>query len=148
MRISDRIVLMQHGEVWQSGDARTLYEKPADLGVARFFCDLNEVAGRVKNGQLATPVGLFAAPHLQEGQAGIAAIRPQSIALRAPGFCLPGRILDRRFAGEVELLDVAVQALEQPLKLRGRDFAPARPGDDVGIDIKAREVLVFAATPA
>lgn len=148
MRISDRIVLMRQGDVWQIGDARTLYEKPADLGVARFFCDLNEVAGRVKSGQLATPVGLFPAPHLQEGQAGIAAIRPQSIALRAPGFCLPGRILDRRFVGEVELLDVAVQGLEQPLKLRGRDFAPARPGDDVGIDIKAREVLVFAATPA
>lgn len=143
MRIADRIVLMRKGRVVQVGDAGTIYREPVDLAAARFFCDLNEVPGLVKSGKLETPLGAFPAPGLAEGAAGIAAIRPQSIRLRAPGFCLPGRVLERRFLGEVDLLDLAVQGTEAPLRMRGRDVMPVEPGADIGIDIDAREVLVF-----
>ncbi|CAN1565803.1 PotA ABC-type spermidine/putrescine transport systems, ATPase components [Rhabdaerophilaceae bacterium] len=148
MRIADRIVLMRDGHVVQVDEARAIYERPADLAAARFFCDLNEVPGQVRNGMLVTSIGSFPALGLADGQAGIAAIRPQSIHLRAPGFCLPGRVLSRRFLGEVDLVDLAVQGLDTPLRLRGRDVMSAEPGADVGIDIKAREVLVFVGGAA
>lgn len=148
MRIADRIVLMRHGRVVQVADARTIYHEPVDLEAARFFCDLNEVPGRVRNGLLATPVGNFPAHGLAEGQPGLAAIRPQSIRLRSPGFCLPGRVLERRFLGELELFDLAVQGLEAPLRMRAREQVPFRPGADVGLEIDPREVLVFATGEA
>ncbi|MCU0819108.1 MAG: ABC transporter ATP-binding protein [Beijerinckiaceae bacterium] len=144
MRIADRIVLMRTGRVVQVGDARAIYHQPVDLEAARFFCDLNEVQGIVRNGGLTTPVGTFPANGLAEGCLGIAAIRPQSIRLRAPGFCLPGRVLERRFLGELELFDLAVQGLDAPLRMRARESVPFQPGADVGIEIDPREVLVFA----
>lgn len=148
MRIADRIVLMRKGRVVQVGDARSIYARPVDLAAARFFCDLNEVSGRVRQGKLETPLGFFPAPHLTEGAAGIAAIRPQSIRLRAAGCGMPGRVLERRFLGEVDLVDLAVQGLETPLRMRGRDVMSAATGADVGLEIEPSEVLVFGAQEA
>lgn len=148
MRIADRIVLMRKGRVVQVGEASAIYREPVDLASARFFCDLNEVPGFVKAGRLETPLGAFPAPGLAEGASGIAAIRPQSIRIRAPGFCLPGRVVERRFLGEVDLVDLVVQGFEAPLRMRGRDIMPAGPGADVGVDIDAREVLVFGTQEA
>jgi iron(III) transport system ATP-binding protein len=57
---------------------------------ARFFCDLNEVEGRCRDGRVATPIGIFEAPGLPEGTAAAVCIRPQGVRLRPPAFCIPG----------------------------------------------------------
>ena len=61
------------------------------------------------------------------------------------GFCLPGRLLSRRFLGEVELVQVAVQGLDHPLQARVRGPVLVNAGEDVGVEIDPDEVLVFAA---
>ncbi|HEV2558516.1 MAG TPA: ABC transporter ATP-binding protein [Microvirga sp.] len=147
MMIADRIVLMRSGQIVQQGTAEEIYGRPADLFAARFFCDFNEVEGIVANRQVSTPVGLFPAPHLAEGAGAIVCIRPQGVRLRPPGFCLPGRVVSRRFLGEVDLVHVIVNGLERPLQARNREKASGEPGSDVGVDIDPNEVLVFAAPP-
>jgi iron(III) transport system ATP-binding protein len=147
MRIADRIVLMRAGRIVQQGTAEDLYRRPADLFAARFFCDFNEVEGTVRGGRVSTPVGLFPAPGLEEGAAAVVCIRPQAVRLRAPGFCMPGRVLSRRFLGEVDLVHVAVQGLERPLQARTRESFRPGEGKDVGVDLDSDEVLVFAASP-
>jgi iron(III) transport system ATP-binding protein len=144
MRMADRIVLMREGRIAQTGTAADLYRAPVDLEAARFFSDINEVPGRVQGGKLVTPVGYFPAPGLAEGAAGVAAIRPRSIQPRPAGMCLPGRLVGRRFLGEVELLEIAVAGLETPLKARVRSAEGFTPGRDLGVDVAAAEVLVFA----
>ncbi|GGK49764.1 ABC transporter ATP-binding protein [Salinarimonas ramus] len=144
MRIADRIVLMRAGRVVQEGPAEAIYRRPADLFAARFFCDFNEVEGVVRRGAVETPIGRFPAPGLAEGEGAIVCVRPQAIRLRAPGFCLPGRIVARRFLGEVDLVHVAVQGLDAPLQGRCRDGLRAGEGQDVGVDVDPAEVLVFA----
>jgi iron(III) transport system ATP-binding protein len=146
MMISDRIVLMRSGQVVQQGTAEEIYSHPADLFAARFFCDFNEVEGMVRNGQVSTPVGIFAAPGLPEGDSAVVCIRPQGVRLRPPGFCLPGRVVSRRFLGEVDLVHVAVQGLDRPLQARVRDRSAGGAGQDVGVDLDPNEVLVFAAS--
>jgi iron(III) transport system ATP-binding protein len=148
MRIADRVVLMRAGRIVQAGPANALYNRPADLTAARFFCDFNEIDGIVRNGRAETAIGLYAAPGLAEGAKAIVCIRPQAIRLRAPGFCLPGRVLSRRFLGEIDLLEIAVQGLDLPVRARLRGSPQAVAGADVGIDIDADEVLVFAAPEA
>jgi iron(III) transport system ATP-binding protein len=148
LRIADRIVLMRHGKVVQVGDAHAIYHRPVDLEAARFFCDLNEVPGIVRSGALVTAIGAFPANGLGEGRAGIAAIRPQSIRLRAPGFFMPGRVVERRFLGELDLFELAIQGLDAPLRMRARENVPFQPGADVGIEIDPSEVLVFAIAEA
>ena len=145
MRIADRIVLMRRGTIVQSGTAVDLYRRPVDLTAARFFCDFNEVDGVVRGGRADSPLGLFPAPGVPDGPA-VVCVRPQAIRLRAAGFCLPGRVMTRRFLGEVDLLEIAVQGVEAPLRARLRGGGPAKPGQDVGIDIDQDEVLVFAAS--
>ncbi|MGL4443568.1 MAG: ABC transporter ATP-binding protein [Alsobacter sp.] len=145
MRIADRVVLMRRGEIVQAGTAVELYRQPVDLAAARFFCDFNETEGVVRGGRADSPLGIYPAPHLPDGPA-VVCVRPQAIRLRAAGFCLPGRVLSRRFLGEVDLLEIAVQGVEAPLRARLRSAVAAKPGQDVGIDIDADEVLVFAAS--
>jgi len=145
MRIADRIVLMREGRLVQIGPSREIYSRPVDIEAARFFCDLNEIEGKVRGGRVETPVGNFVAPGIAEGARAIAAIRPQSIRLKPAGFCLPGRVLAQRFIGEVELVDLAVQGLERPLRARVQDMPEIRRGADVGVDIRDEEVLVFDA---
>lgn len=143
MRIADRIALMRDGRLIQIGRSRDIYNAPVDLEAARFFCDLNEIEATVKGGRIETPLGTFPAPDKQDGERATAAIRPQSIRLKAPGFCLPGRIIACRFIGEVNLVELAVQGLEQPLHARIQDSVAVRPGADVGVEIHVGEVLVF-----
>lgn len=148
MRIADRIVLMREGRIVQAGTAREIYRQPVDIEAARFFCDLNEVEGVVRDGKLRTSLGDFDAPGLPEGTAGIAAMRPQGVRLGPPHCGLPGRIIADRFLGEVDHFDVVVQGLDRPIKARLRGAAGLRTGTNVGVEISVSEVLVFAANPA
>ncbi|MHB2166255.1 ABC transporter ATP-binding protein [Alsobacter sp. R-9] len=145
MRIADRVVLMRAGRIVQAGPAVDLYRRPVDLAAARFFCDFNEVDAVVRAGRADSPLGVFPAPGLPDGP-GVVCVRPQAIRLRAAGFCLPGRVLSRRFLGEVDLLELAVQGLDAPVRARLRGGIAAVQGQDVGVDIDSDEVLVFAST--
>ncbi len=147
MRIADRIVLMRSGAIIQEGEAEEIYHRPANLFAARFFCDFNEIEGVVRNRQVTCPVGVFPAPHLPDGPA-IVCVRPQGLKLKPAGFCLPGRVVSRRFLGEVDLLLIDVQGVDRPLQARIHDPAGVREGQDVGIEVGPKDVLVFAASDA
>ncbi|WP_246519974.1 ABC transporter ATP-binding protein [Ancylobacter lacus] len=146
MRLGDRIGLMRGGRLVQLGTPEELYRNPADLIAARFFCEMNEVPGVVAAGQLETAIGRFPAPGLEEGAAGIAAVRPQGVDLRAPGSGTPGRVVAHRFLGELDLYEVAVEGLDHPVIVRRRGIAGLSRGHEVGVHIDGAEVLVFAAT--
>jgi iron(III) transport system ATP-binding protein len=146
MRLGDRIALMRKGEIVQIGTPEELYRRPGDLAVARFFSEINELEGEVKQGRVQTAVGTFAAPGLTEGAPAIVAIRPQGVELRAPGSGARGRVVMHRFLGELDLYEVAVEGLDRPLVARRRTTAGLLRGHDVGVHIDPAEVLVFAAT--
>jgi iron(III) transport system ATP-binding protein len=148
LRMADRIALMREGTLVQADLPEVIYRRPADLFVARFFSELNEVSGTVRGGRVETPVGLFAAPGLPEGSPAIVAIRPTGVRLRPAGLCIPGRLERRRFLGVVDMFEVAVNGVDGPLKGRTRESIAFAPKDEVGIEIDPAEVLVFAAPGA
>ncbi len=145
MRIADRIVLMRAGEIVQIGTGETLYRRPASLFAARFFCDFTEVAGRVVRGAVDTPFGRFPARGLAEGSEAVACIRPHAVRIVPKGFCLPGRVVTRRFLGEVDHLLIAVDGFDRLLSVRASLAGVLGEGEDVGLDIPTDEVLVFPA---
>ena len=145
MRIADRIVLMRSGRIVQVGTGEDLYRRPKSLFAARFFCDFTEVEGRVVGGMVDTPVGRFPASGLTEGSNAVACIRPHAIRLVPKGFYLPGRVVMRRFLGEVDHILLAVDGFDRPLAVRLSLAGKLREGDEVGIDIPSDEVLVFPA---
>ncbi len=92
LTIADRLVVMEHGRVRQVGAPRQVYERPADLFVARFLGACNVIAG--------TPLaaGRFHAGGHDLPSTGTArngaslAVRPERIVLGPPGTGLPGRV--------------------------------------------------------
>lgn len=147
MRVADRIVLMRRGQVVQAGTPEDIYRRPADVYAARFFSDLNEINAVVHDGRIELPFATIPAPNYAHGTAVIVCIRPQGIQLTPAGFCVPARVLERRFLGPVELVGIAVQGIDTPLRVRLRSALGEQVfvGQDVGITLIPQEVLVFQA---
>jgi iron(III) transport system ATP-binding protein len=148
LRMADRIALMRAGSAVQVDVPEAVYRRPADLFVARFFCELNEIPGLVRNGAVDTPVGAFPAPGLSEGAAAVVAIRPTGVRLRPAGQGVPGRLERRRFLGVVDMFEVAVNGIDRVLKGRTRETVIFAEKDEVGVTVDPAEVLVFAASGA
>ena len=148
MRMGDRIALMNKGRLVQVATPADIYTRPKDLFVARFFCDLNEIAGTVQGGIAQTALGRFAAPGLAEGSAAIVAIRPQALRIRTDGTGARCRIQHRQFLGHVDLVEMAVEGLDPPLIGRLLRDAIPQVNDDLRLEFDPAEVLVFAASEA
>ena len=148
MLAADRIALMRAGRLVQVGAPDDLYRAPADLFAARFFCELNEVPAIVHDAVAECPLGRFPAPDMADGSAAVVAIRPQGISLRPTGTGIAGRLETRRFLGEVELIELRVNGVAEPLMARVRERVYLPPQSSVGIAIDPAEVLVFAASQA
>jgi iron(III) transport system ATP-binding protein len=150
LRMGDRVAVMHGGRLVQVDTPENIYRHAADLFVARFFCELNEIEAVVRSGFAETPVGRFAAAGFDDGARVIVAIRPQALRLRQPGtsYGVPGRVRHRQFLGYVDLVEVAVAGLDKPLKGRVLRDAPGAVNAEIGVDFDVAEVLVFAASGA
>ncbi len=148
MRLGDRIAIMRDGRLVQVGTAEQLYRAPADLFVARLFSKINEIAIEVAGGALATPIGVFRVPELNEGDAAILCIRRRAIQLVGRDQGLPGRVLRSRFLGDSVLLDIGVQGFEAALTTSVREWDAPAVGTEVQITIDPASVLIFPAGPA
>jgi iron(III) transport system ATP-binding protein len=145
MRMADRIALMRRGELVQVGTAEELYARPADLSAARFFSELNEIDVTIAGGVADTPLGRFPAVGLPDGP-GVLAIRPQGVrALPREWAGIDGKVIGRRFLGEVALLDIALAGLDNPIRARVRTSEGPSPGEQVRVIIDPGEALVFEA---
>jgi iron(III) transport system ATP-binding protein len=145
MRMGDRVALMRHGKIVQTGKALDLYRAPKDILAARTFSELNELAARIEGGNAATPLGRFAANGVPDGADAIVCVRQRGVRLLRPGQGVPGRVLDARFLGDVALVEVAVQGLDAPLFARIAESDVPPQGAEVGVVIEPGAVLVFAA---
>lgn len=146
MRMADRIALMRGGRLVQVGSAETLYNAPVNLFAARFFSEVNEIEGVVRNGGVETALGVFPAGGLDEGTPATVCIRLPGVTIAGKGPGAPGRIVRGRYLGEVWLVEVAVEGLDAPLKARQRAPAGHAPGTDVFVGTESGDVLVFPRT--
>ncbi len=126
LSMSDRVVVMQAGEIAQTGTPREVYEEPNSLYVARFIGDINLFPGRVR--------GRIDANHLQitifnqtvisqtsreftSGQPVHLLLRPEDLRLvkesekDMPVF--PGAIVERSYRGST--LDTTIHLDDGPV---------------------------------
>jgi len=57
---------------------------------------------------------------------------------------IAARVLDVRFLGDVALVEMAVQGLDEPLLARLRENAAPALGAEIGVRIDPSAILVFA----
>ncbi|MES0882160.1 ABC transporter ATP-binding protein [Roseibium sp. SCP14] len=144
MRMGDKIALMRRGRLVQHGTAADLYKCPADLFAARFFSELNQLEGQVTSAGVETPVGVLAASGLTAGETVDVCVRPQGVLVNEAGLCgVRGRVRDKRFVGEVDLLTIVIEGTDQSLQARVRAGSPWETGMDVAVTTDPKDVLVF-----
>jgi putative spermidine/putrescine transport system ATP-binding protein len=112
MTMSDRVVVMFGGRIAQTGAPADIYERPANLNVAQFVGQVNLIEGRVaakddKACRITTAFGEIEAAcdgSLSQDATVTVALRPESIALNAPGpvsIGWPGRVVASYYSGSV-----------------------------------------------
>jgi len=153
MRMGDRIALMRGGRVIQLGAPDELYHKPGTLFAARFFSELNELPAEIGPDSVETPFGrLPRSAGLQTGP-GVAAIRLQDVKIlpdEAAGQETPGRtgrIVRRKFLGEVDLLEIAVEGLDMTISVRSTEVARWSIGTDVTVFAGPGDLMIFPGEP-
>ena len=123
LRVADRIVLLNEGRIVQQGDAKSLFRKPSSVFAASFFSDVNVFEGTVRSGRVLTPLGPVPLNRGREGALATACIRTAAVVVRVGGEGAPpgaavGRVVGSRFLGQDELVDIALDGVEQPVRAR------------------------------
>lgn len=133
LTLSDRIVLMNKGEIVQDGDAATLYTQPASLFAASFMGSYN-----VLSAEQAQQLTGAAFSHQ-------VALRPESISLSEPQQGIPGQIVTHSLLGNVVRYRVRVHDIELSVDVLNRSINELRrDGDAVGVHIAADGVREVA----
>ncbi|WP_033569175.1 ABC transporter ATP-binding protein [Dickeya undicola] len=124
LTLSDRIVLMNKGEIVQNGDAESLYTQPVSLFAAGFIGSYNllsaEQAMRLTGGRFSSQV----------------ALRPESVLLCAPEQGLAGEVVGHSLLGNVVRYRVRISEVELLVDVLNRSVADLHPtGSQVGVQI-------------
>ncbi len=135
MAISDRIAVMDRGEVVQQGTAHDLYYRPATEFVARFIGRANLVEARVVSaGEVEIEgVRVALATGRAAGQSIKLVIRPEMIEIATGSG--PGRVAHRTFLGEKT--DYVVELGGATLQVAATDHY-RRPAMDAGQTVSVR----------
>jgi len=141
MRMGDRIALLKDGKLVQAGIAQELYQRPANLFAAGFFSEINTFDTIVANGKASTPLGAFDVEGHENGAPVTVAIRLGGI--HAGGFGVPARIKSRRYLGDAELIEAAVEGADQPVRARLRAGTLPAGKKDLTLSVRESDVLVF-----
>ena len=138
--LADRIALMRNGAVVQEGTPEEVYLSPVTRWAAEFVGAGNFLPGRLENGIVETPVGLFPAQNANGATDVEVLIRPELLELE-PDPAGNAEVIGREFRGH----DVFYRVL-----LDGVELVSHRPstelvdvGDRVSIRLHDRSVSVF-----
>ena len=112
--------------------------------MARFFSDFNEVRGTVRNGAIDTPFGRVAAGHgAAEGSEMLVLVRPGGLRPGNGDGSIEAQIVHRRFCGEVEQLELKLDAHSQLVTIRRNIGDFASDVDRIRIVLDRKETFVF-----
>jgi iron(III) transport system ATP-binding protein len=149
MAISDRIAVMERGQVAQEGSAEDLYYRPSTEFVARFIGRANLVSAKTVSATEVEVHGtrLPVASGRPPGSAVQLVVRPEMIDLAAgrSGDPSVGRVLQRTFLGEKTDYEVLLgDATLQACRSDAFKGAPFGVGDEVTVRFDVKHIHVLA----
>jgi len=148
MVMSDRLAVLDAGRLRQVGTPQVVYERPADLFVARFMGHANLFpAARRGDGGIELPFGPLAPPVAAGGTHAL--LRPETIDLGADAegaenrFC--GTVLERLYRGSVAeyRLDCAGERVTVICRNRGEALHPV--GERLALGVASADVVLLGA---
>ena len=154
MAISDRIAVMNKGEIQQVGTPRELYHRPANLFVASFIGRTNVLKGElyVKDGGRGIvvenrPICLTTLDEKAAPQAVSISIRPEDFTIAPDGSGqIKGRIKDSVFLGLYTHYEVLLPS-GKSIEIIQQSFTDTilEPNSEVSLAINTYKINVFDA---
>jgi iron(III) transport system ATP-binding protein len=152
MLLGDRIALINEGRLVQHGGMEEIYRNPVSLFAASFFSPVNVFDGKVREGGVETPLGVFPARGLPERAGATASIRITGVSAsthcREGGGTVPARLISRRFLGDSEFMLFAVNGAETPVQAQMPCNRIPAGQTDVYLAIDPAAVCVFETVQA
>ncbi|MFA5884984.1 MAG: ABC transporter ATP-binding protein [Acidimicrobiia bacterium] len=145
LSVADTVGVLLGGRIAQLDDPVRLYRMPVDLEVARFVGEAVVVHGRCDRGEIESPLGRLrcSSPEIVARDV-TAVVRPEQLSLSdAPG-AVPARVVGRAFLGPDAVVELAVPALEDPVRARVDSWDLP----EIGADVMVGVVGPVAAFPA
>jgi iron(III) transport system ATP-binding protein len=137
--LSDRIVVMNEGEVRQVGTPREVYHQPADEFVARFIGSGSVLPVTIRNHQVFLGGEAIGQTEGEDGATAIL-VRPERVRMHAGGR-LQCRVMHAWFKGDHELVQLQTPAGE----LLAR--CTKSPGEDT-VRVDVEDYVLLRANPA
>ncbi len=150
--MSDRIVVMNQGQIEQVGTPKEIYFRPRTAFVAGFFGDNNLIPGTIAGDTvIETPLGAWpvaSGPALTKGDKVLVALRPESLRLASGPVNIEVIVEDKMFGGALTKLSMrskAVPAQKLDIRVSGQANAEMPEiGDTVTISFDPAEAVVIA----
>ncbi len=139
--LADRIALMRNGTVVQEGTAEEIYLAPTTRWAAEFVGAGNFLPGRLANGVVETPVGLFPAQNANGASAVEVLIRPELLELE-PDPAGDAEVIGREFRGHDVFYRVLLDGVELVSQRPSNEHVPL--GARVRVRPHASQVTVFS----
>jgi multiple sugar transport system ATP-binding protein len=152
MAMADRIAVMNHGVIEQIGTPQEIYDRPASMFVADFIgsppMSFLRFTGAVHAGDRTVRVNgvRLDVPELREARPESAlalGVRPEHVTL-AEDAPLRGRVFGTEYLGTTQI--VTLDTTHGQLKARVPASVGVRPGDNVGLRLRAERLALFDAT--
>lgn len=148
LTMSDRIIVMNAGQVEQIGTPGEIYEQPATSFVAKFIGWCSLLNGNVgSDGTFTSIAGLRLVGNWSVGP-GTAVIRPEQIKLStdgAAGQAMQARVIQSHYYGGATRLVVDVTGEQLTMQERFPFGRHPVPGDSLSIAINTDEIRVLPA---
>ncbi len=127
LSMADRVAVLRNGVIAQVGTPKELYERPADMDIARFLGEANVVDGIVAEGLLRTSMN----PDVT------VMVRPEHIQItRGHGAAgVRGRVEDLHYYGHDTIMTVRPADGSAPIRVRVVGTHPISQDDDVTLTV-------------
>ena len=153
MAVSDRIAVMNLGEIQQIGTPQAIYQRPANLFVASFIGRTNLLKGEIamENGEAKLTVAAgysvpVDTPEAQEkkNQKVVVSVRPEEFVITHDGEGIPATVVSSTFLGLnmhyfLKLSDGTDVQVIQEAELDSR----LKDGEEIRLGMKAGKINIF-----
>jgi iron(III) transport system ATP-binding protein len=155
MFMADRIALMNRGRIEQAGKPVEVYGHPASAFVARFFGEVNELRGIVRDRAVATPFGSLRADGHAEAASVQVVIRPEALKLTPAdsdkGAPCIAKVMASRLLGRSSWIHLDIGGSgEHPQHFHARVPGSYLPAEDemLAVRLDPAQAFVFALPDA
>ena len=142
LSLSERLAIMMHGRIVQTGAPEDVYQHPATKEVAEFLGDANFLPGDLEAGFASFELGRIPATGDISGPIEVM-VRPENLVLSAEDG-LPVEVLDSEYFGHDQLVTVRL-ASGRSVKVRLLPGRALDPGQRLGLRLSG-DPVVFPAS--